>query len=195
MTSRRGRVAASALTAALLLTACSGGSDNPDDPKTPTQEASSMYCELINPKTVQPIVGSNTIKDFGGPVELKSEFRSITCNLYDSDDREDRLSVYEFELWSADAAQTERDKATAAMTKHAKDDPEHYVALKSDGDDLGYAWYTGDTAAANLLTDKRSISVTAPATAEQAAEFTPLMLKVAQEIDRNLDAWDAKNSS
>jgi hypothetical protein len=104
------------------------------------------------------------------------------------------LTVYEFELWSDDAAQDERTKMTAAMDKHAASDAEHYVALAADGDDLGYAWYTGDTAAAVLLTDKRSISVTAPADATQAEKFTPLMLEVAQEIDQNLDAWDASNA-
>lgn len=187
------RMVSAAFAVLLTLSACDGGSDNPDDPKTPTQEASSMYCDLIDPKTIEPIVGSNEIKDFGGPV-ARSDTRTIKCNLYDADKREDRLAVYEYEV-SQSNLQDERDKAAAAMAKHAKEDAEHYVALESEGDDLGYAWFTGDTAAANLLTKTRRISVTAPATADQADEFTPLMLKVAQEFNTNLDAWDAENPS
>ena len=180
------RLVAALAAMTFMLTAC--------DDDTQTKETNSMYCELIDPKTIQPIAGSDDITDIGGPVP-KDDYRRIQCVLSVPGNRQPLLSLYEFELWSTDTAQVERDKATAAMTKHAKDDPEHYVALKADGDDLGYAWYSGDTAAAILLTDKRSISVTAPATAQQAAEFTPLMLKVAQEIDQNLDAWDAKNPS
>ncbi len=188
------RAVTAALALALTLSACDGGSDDPDDPKTPTQEASSMYCDLIDPNTVEPIVGSNEIKDIGGPVP-QDDYRRIQCLLSVPGEQQPLLSLYEFELWSEDKARDERAQMSSEMAKYAKEDPEHYVALESDGDDLGYAWYTGDTAAASLLTGTRHISVTAPATADQAVEFTPLLLKVAQEIDSNLDAWDAKNPS
>lgn len=187
MTPRTVLSVATVLVAALLLTACTGSSD-------PSNQEDAMYCDLIDPTTLEPIVGDSTIKDFGGPVPKNGD-RMVTCNLYAPDEDRDVLSVFEFELGTEARAEDERAKTTAAMSKHAQEDPEHYVALASDGDDLGYAWHTGDTAAAQLLTAERSITVTAPADAEQAGTFTPLLLKVAQEIDANLDAWDAQNSS
>jgi len=190
MISRALKAAALVLASMLVLTACGGDSTDDSDPST---EEDAMYCELIDPQTVEPIVGSNEIKDFGGPV-AKTDTRTIKCNLYDADKREDRMAVYEYEV-SSQALPKERDEVSAAMAKHTQEDTDHYVALDADGDDLGYAWFTGDTAAANLLTDTRKISVTAPATADQAATYVPIVLKVAQEIDRNLEAWDAEHTS
>ncbi len=188
MTTTRRRLVHGAATAVLLtlsLAACGDSNDS-----EPSSQEDAMYCELIDPETVQPIVGGAGVKDFGGPV-AKSDTRTIKCNLYDEDRREDVLAVYEYEVASSKLA-AERDKATDLRTKHVDD--EHYVAL-DEGDDIGYAWYTGDTAAASLVTEARNISVTIPATPAQAAEFTPLALKIAQQIDTNLDTWDAEHPS
>lgn len=152
-----------------------------------------MYCELIDPQTVEPIVGEHPVKDFGGPAP-KSEHRMFNCNLYLADEREDSIAVFVFELGSAENKKKEQARASTNLSELPKEHPEYFSSLE-DGGDIGYAWYADDTAAANLLTDERHISVTVPATAEQAAAFTPLMLKVAQEIDRNLDAWDAEHGS
>lgn len=178
--------AASACVAALGLAACT------DDDPDPSSQEDAMYCELIDPDTVQPITGDGVVKDFGGPVP-KDQYRTVKCTL-SSDRSEELLTVFEFELFDEQKAADERAKVEANMAKREQEGAAHYVALEA-GDDLGYAWYTGEVAAANLLTAERMISVTAPATEAQAAEFTPVVLKVAQEIDANLDAWDEDNPS
>jgi len=185
MTLRLARAAAAAVTAVALLTACTDDSE-------PAIEEDAMYCDLINPETVQPITGGHQIKDFGGPVP-KSDTRTIKCNLYDADDREDLLAVYAYEV-TADKMAQERDETTRRMADHAAAGDAHYVAVDEDGV-LGFAWFTGDVAAAHLLTEDRNISVTAPSSQAQAERYTAVVLEVARQIDANLDAWDAENDS
>lgn len=180
------RTAVAVAATALALAACDGSSKDSDQTKE-----NAMYCDLIDPQTVAPIVGDSEIKDFGGPVP-KTATRMFNCNLYFPEERKDSVAVFEFEIGSDEDLKQEQAKATQKMSDLSRDFPERYESLE-DGDDVGYAWFDGTTAAANLLTADRHITVTVPATAEQATTFTPLMLTLAQEIDTNLDAWDAEN--
>ncbi|GAA5150076.1 hypothetical protein GCM10025768_14280 [Microbacterium pseudoresistens] len=184
----RERLLAIAGTAVMILglAGCTGeASPDSDDETSPP-----LYCDLISPESVAAIVGDLEVKDFGGPVP-KDEYRRVQCSLYSPKGRETLLTVYEYELWSDEEAEKARTETVEAMRMHANDGSQHYAELELDGDDLGYAWFTGDTAASLMLTETRSISVSAPADAAQAGEFTGLLGRVVEEIDDNLDAWDA----
>lgn len=179
------RLAAALAAMTLVLTACDGD--------TPTKETSSMYCDLIDPKTVQPIVGDLKIKDFGGPDLPKSDDRNVQCKLYAPEGILTVLMASVHEVSGDDSVAEERAAIEKVATRYQEDDDALFSSLDEDGT-IGNTLYDGQFASARIFTGSRVVSVTAPADAEQAPTFTPLVLKVAQEVNTNLDAWDADHA-
>lgn len=181
------------LTAALALTllaACSGESD--DDPSS---EETTMYCELIDPASLRDLT-SESVRAYGGPAQAKNEYRRVDCDLYERESGDVVLLTTQSEFSSAEQADAERAQIEAEKARYAVEAADSFVEL-DEGGLSGYAWYdpTKATAFAHLMTSSRAVLLSAPAAEGKAGTVPDLLLTLAQEIETNLDAWDAENPS
>lgn len=159
---------------------------------TDDQEPTAMYCELIDEATVQPLVADHKITSHGAP-SPKRDSRRIQCSLEAQGMHEPVLTVHQYELWDETLAETDRTKTTDRLAQLQSENAAHLTELGDGSEAVGFAWFTGDSAEAVLITGERTIEVVAPADEAQAEEFTKVVAQVASEFDTNLDAWDEAN--
>ena len=186
MASSPHRSVIAAIAASVVLAGCGGQTADES-----ISDQSSLYCDLIEPKDLARLTAGEEVKAVGTPTP-KSDFRRVDCNLYGADSGDTLLLTTQRELSSAEKADAERSTIESEKTKYSESNPDQYTELDSDGLS-GYAWFDGTTAYAHLMTSSRAVLISAPATTDQADVSVEVLLDVAQEIETNLDRYDAEN--
>lgn len=176
------RLAAALGLVGLLLGGCAGTDEPPEE--------DARHCDLLDPETVETIVGDRDVMVFGEPVPQTNR-RHIQCTIYVPAEFRNVLLVDSREVGEESMA-GERILIEARLDDTSVEHPDGMVTVEEDGA-VGYSRVIDEEVWTRILTDTGLIMVSAPVDSHEPADLTALTLEIAQEFDANLTAWDAEN--
>lgn len=177
------RVAACALALLAMVAAC-------DDSSAPEAEGPSRYCDILDPEVAEPVVGDLDVKTFGSEDldPTRRQGHGLDCQVSTATGSDTLLTITLRDTtgpadWDAMKAQLAEETEGAPECTALTGDPAGYVCRGIDG--------TDETNLAALFPDRWIRIIARTRNGDAPPPDTQDVLAIAENIDANLEAYDA----